>query len=288
MYSGIGQKMYSGMGQNIRADHVTVQGPGCNVKGDYNIISGAGCNVNGDYNTVSGVGCNVKGDYNRILASAKGCTVNGDYNQVDAVGCTVRGNYNEGNGTTKPTNMHPDWQQLTSTLGNNFIQHAAIGSGMSMSGNASISEQFFDLGARMLTLRNIKVDRFQCNLGAMRFEYGWHTLVYEHQQLKRDGALVNLDALFGLDTAMTLEWAEFQQLLEIVEPAQPAQHTTLEGADEVTDDENKACSVCLANVKVCVVEPCMHLCLCIECAKQIKDKCPLCRAAMTSVKRVYQ
>jgi len=263
--------------KNVRATHVTVTEAGSNVKGDHNRILGAGCNVHGDYNIISGVGCNVRGDHNHILPSAVGCNVHGDYNQINAVGCIVRGDHNTGQIANSSANR---------ALGADLVQIGSLfGSGVIQTFNGSIAQETLVFGARRLTLRNVRVDRLQASAGTMRFEYGWHVLVYEQQQLWRDGALVNLDALFGLETELTLEWAEFaQQLSHLVSRVQRA----LEGADEPTDDESKACSVCLANAKVCVVEPCMHLCLCIGCARKITETCPLCRAALIDIKRVYQ
>lgn len=49
---------------------------------------------------------------------------------------------------------------------------------------------------------------------------------------------------------------------------------------EVEDDEANTCVICLCNPKDTTVIPCRHLCLCAECAVQLRhqsNKCPICR-----------
>ncbi len=36
-----------------------------------------------------------------------------------------------------------------------------------------------------------------------------------------------------------------------------------------------------------ILEDCNHVCVCRECAKNIDDVCPICRAEVTSQRRVY-
>jgi hypothetical protein len=51
-------------------------------------------------------------------------------------------------------------------------------------------------------------------------------------------------------------------------------------AVEDDDDEANACVICLCNPKDTTVIPCRHLCLCAECAVQLRhqsNKCPICR-----------
>ena len=47
-----------------------------------------------------------------------------------------------------------------------------------------------------------------------------------------------------------------------------------------SDDEDKFCVICLTNEKDTAILPCMHLCVCGECAEQLRmktHKCPVCR-----------
>lgn len=57
------------------------------------------------------------------------------------------------------------------------------------------------------------------------------------------------------------------------------------------DDEVGHCVICLDKTANCVIEPCGHLCLCVECkddfqASNLNQVCPLCRTAITSISKV--
>lgn len=53
-------------------------------------------------------------------------------------------------------------------------------------------------------------------------------------------------------------------------------------------DDDKLCVICMDGEKQMIILPCGHLCLCTkpECSERLKE-CPLCREAVSSVKRVY-
>jgi len=72
----------------------------------------------------------------------------------------------------------------------------------------------------------------------------------------------------------------------------PTQHRSsdqLKGNDEATDDPSLACVICITNVKCCVMQPCAHLCLCLECARGLQKRdCPLCRAPIQYMQRIFQ
>lgn len=59
-------------------------------------------------------------------------------------------------------------------------------------------------------------------------------------------------------------------------------------SDLVEDDKN--CVVCLTEEKNTAMQPCMHMCLCISCAKimrgQLTAKCPICRAPGSSFAQI--
>ena len=50
--------------------------------------------------------------------------------------------------------------------------------------------------------------------------------------------------------------------------------------------EDKSCCVCLENQVECVLRPCNHGCVCVDCAPLLKD-CPLCRCKIKSWNKVY-
>ena len=66
----------------------------------------------------------------------------------------------------------------------------------------------------------------------------------------------------------------------------------LEGNAEHTAEATEQCCVCLDNKKDVLFEPCLHLCVCVECARNLqgnekKPKCPKCRSEIENAKRVF-
>ena len=55
-------------------------------------------------------------------------------------------------------------------------------------------------------------------------------------------------------------------------------------------DASRECAVCLVRRKDAVLAPCGHLCACFRCASRLErnaDKCPICRATIASVVKVW-
>jgi len=53
-------------------------------------------------------------------------------------------------------------------------------------------------------------------------------------------------------------------------------------------EDEKLCVVCLSNHKSHIITPCMHFCLCQDCAHSGRiDKCPMCRKRVRQISRVY-
>ena len=51
--------------------------------------------------------------------------------------------------------------------------------------------------------------------------------------------------------------------------------------------DEKSCKICLDKTIDCVIQPCGHLCACLECARALK-KCPVCRVKITEIIKVYR
>lgn len=50
----------------------------------------------------------------------------------------------------------------------------------------------------------------------------------------------------------------------------------------------QTCTVCLENRRNAVFSPCGHMCACIPCVRSLRERrCPVCRAGITTVVRVY-
>ncbi|KAK2163673.1 hypothetical protein LSH36_75g04037 [Paralvinella palmiformis] len=61
--------------------------------------------------------------------------------------------------------------------------------------------------------------------------------------------------------------------------------------DESCDNESNECKVCMNNAVDCVLYTCGHMCLCYECAQDIKNKhnlCPICRQEIRDIIRIYR
>ena len=77
--------------------------------------------------------------------------------------------------------------------------------------------------------------------------------------------------------------------------------TTAELEHDIVIPENsdiKACSICLSKIPNCVILPCMHKILCVECSIELGGKdcpkercsvnCPECRKSIKDIKRVFE
>lgn len=66
------------------------------------------------------------------------------------------------------------------------------------------------------------------------------------------------------------------------------------------DDNSSVCAICITNKPITIVNPCNHICLCVECArnlaidsntKQVKNRgqveCPICKTSIKKISRVY-
>lgn len=55
-------------------------------------------------------------------------------------------------------------------------------------------------------------------------------------------------------------------------------------------NSEKECVICMDSLRDCVLHPCHHLCVCINCGKLLlkrSDSCPICRRNITNAFRVY-
>lgn len=64
--------------------------------------------------------------------------------------------------------------------------------------------------------------------------------------------------------------------------------------DTVTNDDNRSCVICMENTKCCLLNPCMHLCLCISCSRSQENdiklgkfSCPVCRTSVKFINKIF-
>ena len=56
--------------------------------------------------------------------------------------------------------------------------------------------------------------------------------------------------------------------------------------NSVEDERKQLCVVCFDQTRNCIILPCKHFCMCIECAKQVQrefNKCPICRTPIKEI-----
>ena len=63
-------------------------------------------------------------------------------------------------------------------------------------------------------------------------------------------------------------------------------------SEEAADNASNECSVCLDKPVDCVIYTCGHMCVCYECAVDIKDNqgalCPICRRQIVDIIKIYR
>lgn len=73
--------------------------------------------------------------------------------------------------------------------------------------------------------------------------------------------------------------------LNSVQPQQDSP-ATQEGPEDA-QDENLTCLICLEEKRTHVMVPCGHVCLCDKCSQRKYTQCPVCRAGVTLVMKIY-
>ena len=75
---------------------------------------------------------------------------------------------------------------------------------------------------------------------------------------------------------------------EIVVPTIPSQDDEKHDVEiKDSDSDDLACVACMARRKTCMAEPCNHVSYCIKCARIAKMECPICKAQIKSIKRIF-
>ena len=291
-------------GITIIGNHNVVNGDGCTVMGNHNIVRGSRCNVMGNHNCVSST-CTVTGNFNTYLdggsagSYAVGVPAVNKRTGNIVVNSAIGSANGAGNIVIDGANVFDSAIGFVPGSRNPpFVSYGSIDSVGSMpsfsgtatfNGNCTIGRQDFSLtGGRTLTLLNIRAESHILRNGTTTIKlHNGHELEYKDQSMTYDGKPVPLDFLFSMHNvtnSLTLEFSEFLDFLEDLPSQEPAR---LDGADEETEDESRACVVCLDNVKCCAIMPCAHMCVCIACGKKVTQSCPICRGAVKSVKRIF-
>jgi C3HC4-type zinc finger (RING finger) protein len=271
--------IYRGDGQSIRADHVTVYGNGCNVNGDYNIVYGDGCRINGDYNTVHGNDCRINGDYNTVHGNE--CKIKGDNNVIHGDDCNVMGDHNTGPGSTSHTHYPNNVRTapIRSITNSGIINRGIAIAGMS----ASVITYHSSDGRHTVT----QVSGTP-SIGQVRNIYQSY-----------DGSRM----MTQVSGAPQIEHVDRDPQIEQMHPDLPEYIKRLSEADlksdSVATSSDTECVICLNNKAIVLISPCKHLCLCVECSRQLtmddagnahrkqSIKCPKCRTGIDAFDRIF-
>lgn len=95
--------------------------------------------------------------------------------------------------------------------------------------------------------------------GIEKLSDGSYSIKFMKQKIMVDGFCMMLQELYGIENKNT---------------------DNSRGEDDIEDDTTE-CVVCMSNLRDTVMLPCRHLCLCSDCAGQMRNKesrCPICRA----------
>ncbi len=207
----------------------------------------------GDYTIIYGNNNDIIGDYNNIygnnnnikgdhnMIKGNNNDVNGDYNNVIGNNNDVNGDYNNTIGNNNSSN------KSSKPLGNNYN---VIHSGNNNSSNKSSKP----LGNNYNVIHS---DNATIHINNQSIK-NRHNIVNGY--LYSNGAIVDKSVNDKSET-------EKRKYLDIK-------------CDEVEDNPDNACIICLNNKKKCAAIPCGHFMFCISCAIDLeKDKlpCPTCR-----------
>lgn len=101
------------------------------------------------------------------------------------------------------------------------------------------------------------------------------------QKIWVEGVSYELQEIYGLEQAS----AASSSAAGVTTGAGGAGSTALSGGGG-DDGEERLCVICLVNLRDTTVLPCRHMCMCHECAKELRkqsSKCPICRNHVESL-----
>jgi hypothetical protein len=284
--------MHKGNNGTYFEDSLTIKGNNCHsygndciMKGNNNVNHGKRGSMKGNNCTATDHATKMKGDRNKYAdgyiapvekkkKKYETSFQNINLDSVNAIG-SVFGSGNVLNGFTQKR------------FGGVFTQ---------VMHDCHIGSQEFVWGSQTLILRNLTPSKMKNQDGLMTFTWDDHKLTYRPQMIFYDGQPVDMRRIFealGNSRVTQMEWSDFILQIPIQQaPDQPQPQVPEiklpEGKDEPTDDEAKACVICLENLKCCLLLPCRHVCVCIACSNNLKDRpCPLCRTLIITITHVF-
>lgn len=74
--------------------------------------------------------------------------------------------------------------------------------------------------------------------------------------------------------------------MEMLQDIYGVDHSSRKETMTDEDNEDRLCVICLVNERNTTVLPCRHMCMCDECAQELRKqdhKCPICRVTVSFV-----
>lgn len=232
--------------------------------GNHQTIHASNAMVVGNHNTVTGDSNNVVGNHNTVNGNHN--TVTGNYNSVQGeVGNEVMGRNNHLNGVAVPA---PEGSEGVT------VNHFGLGGGRTIRGSrGNMIIQHANGGITSIgsvgdggTISMSCISRAKSAKGGKR---------KKEVSKKREREDAPAEAVF----------------IECPTEAEMKEH------DKEAEEGAPACAICISNVPVCAVVPCMHKCLCCACARTLAGEgtkeqgqvaCPLCKEKVEKIKKVYE
>mgnify|MGYP003338812276 FL=1 len=82
---------------------------------------------------------------------------------------------------------------------------------------------------------------------------------------------------------------EYHSRIEHLKKMEKIMNSTEKFHTTETDDETKACKICMTNESNCLIIPCCHKVACSDCIKKLPvKKCPVCRSSFQQILPIYQ
>ena len=106
-------------------------------------------------------------------------------------------------------------------------------------------------------------------------------LIYKNQiNILKDAVTTLQTNDDNLISNMSRELQELRSVINNihVDPASNLSTSTITGLNQPRDISDYLCQICLDKPRDCLLEPCMHFCICTGCVRKLSDKnCPICR-----------
>lgn len=252
----------------VRANHCVVNGDRCVVTGDHCVINGDRCIVRGRHNVINGDRCEVHGDH---------AIINGDNCTGPAVSSarSRRGGQSVTVGSGVGVIQAPDV-----TFSGGGMRISTGGTIMNFSGSHGLGN----------TVRLVKPD------GVYEYTGGGGANVRDGR-IYLDGADITeackVSSFPSSSSSSSASSSSAKRKKDHDKKSRKKKKDEPFPADQKAskaEGEEKSCCVCMDNKIDTRLDPCGHIILCIDCAKEIyeaKRKCPTCNAKFEKIQTAF-